>query len=107
MKSHTIEMTRSVGRKLPGGEIETLSAGQRYTVDDATAQWLANPTTEQQSVNGALQDVEVPPAAVIVETYEIETGDERIAREAKEAAATTATPVAGVPVTDGADEDEE
>lgn len=90
MKSHTIELTRSIERKLAGGEVESWPAGQRYTVDDATATALCNPTTEKREVNGALEDVEIPPAAVIVATYEIETSEEKAVREAEEKAAAQA-----------------
>lgn len=84
MKSHTIELTRSIERTLPGGEKESWAAGQRYTVDDATAIALTNPTTEPREVNGAIEDVEVAPAAILVATYEIETSEEKAEREAKQ-----------------------
>lgn len=92
MKSHTIELTRSIERTLPGGEVESWPAGGRYTVDDATAKALSNPTIEKREVNGALEDVEVEPAAIIVATYEIETSEEKAAREAEEKAAAKAAP---------------
>lgn len=92
MKSHTIELTRSIERTLPGGEIESWPAGGRYTVDDATAKALSTPTTEKREINGAVEEVEVPPAAIIVATYEIETSEEKAVREAEEKAAAQAAP---------------
>lgn len=97
MKSHVIEMQRSVERTLAGGEHETLTAGTRYTVDDATATGLCAPTRELREVHGATQEVEVEPAARIVQTFEIETSTERAAREAEEQAAGALTPPPAAP----------
>lgn len=104
MKSHVIEMTRSVERRLVGGESETLTAGTRYTMDDTTAKALCSPTREVREVNGAMQEVEVEPAATIVQTFEIETSAEKAAREAEAQTAGAnppppATPLVSSPAT--------
>lgn len=99
--SHTIEMSRSVERTLPGGERTTFSAGQRYTVDDATAQELTASTIGTRTVDDAVEEYPVPAAAAIVETFLIpETDEERDAL-----AATERTDIAPAPQHDDADDE--
>ena len=40
LRSAVVEMIRTASRRLPGGEMETLHAGQRYTLDGPAADAL-------------------------------------------------------------------
>ena len=79
MKSCSIEMVRSVERRLPGGETETLAAGQRYILDATEAQRYLEPTKELREINGAV--VEVEPAAKLIREFDVE--EEAAARAAE------------------------
>lgn len=85
MKVQVIEMQRSVARRLPGGETETLTQGTRYSLDAKTAAPYLQPSRRfvRNPQTGSLEETELPPAATLIEETEIADSDEARAAQAK------------------------
>lgn len=90
MKALTIEMNRTVERKLASGEVHSLKAGERYTMDSETAApYLVEEVrvVRDASVSGGLKQVTLPPAAKILRSVDIpDVDDEAQAKAAADKA---------------------